>query len=188
MPVGNRFFKAPPPSNTRSITLPDGQQFIGDKLINITQSAAVLTINMFQLAAPITYTADNAIAASLVFQAIISAVTSASNADVTITEPGVVLAGVTITSVTPGSIGTLTANIAEPVVISGSGFSTLSDPIQVIVAYPGGGNGPVWNNFEDIVVVDDSTINCNSIPLTAGTWPLLLAGPDWAANIDVTVA
>lgn len=146
-----------------------------------------MTINLETLAAPLTYTASSEIAASFVFQSIIDAVTSSTNASVTIVEPAPIITSVTISSTTPGTVGNLAAAGYEPVVVAGTGFLTLIAPLYVIVIYPGGGAGPTYNYFTDIVVVDDVTIHCNSVPLAVGTWPLLVAGPEWAANIDVNV-
>ncbi len=172
MPVGNRFYQAPKLSGIKSIVLPDGQQFFAPKLVNIEQSSAVLTLNLADGATAITYTATDQVAAAQLSLDIQQAVAVGGTTSVSLPEPAPI-GDITITSVTPGSVGTLAAAGGEPVVIVGTNFLSMATP-DFIFLIPIDSLGNPLAYFTDCVTVDDMTITATSSAQAAGAYSLAL--------------
>lgn len=163
----------------RSIVLPDGQQFFHDKLANIAQAAAVLTLNLTGVTTAITYTAASTAAASLLSQAIAAAVSSGVGQSVEF-EEATSSGTATISGVLPSPI---VSNTVQTVTISGTGFLTVASP--VITLYY---SGSYEVNLTSVVIVDDTTITAETPLLPAGSPDLaLLDGTTWISYINVTV-
>lgn len=147
-----------------SITLPDGQQFFSTKILNVSVAAAVVSVNLQTLAAPITYTASNEAVALQVKDAIIAATTQPGG-NVTIVAQDA-LPGVSIFAVAPDP---MTASTPEPVAINGVGFNSLpAFRVVTIIA------GPTYVEYTGVSVPSDLTILCTSPSLSAGTYELYI--------------